>query len=177
MNKDLLDKPLDDAEMRHYLDCKNCIMTYAELNGIKHLNELLPTDKSYKVILIETSPNNGHWVGIGRDGDTVYYFNSYGEKADADWRFIPKQVQRILDEDAGKLTELLKNSGYKIEQNTFQYQKFSPKITTCGRWVVLFLSLMKNKDFDLDDFEDFVKDYKKDNRIKNTDLVSTALVH
>lgn len=177
MNNNLLDKPLDDTQMREFLDCTNCIMTYAELNDVKHLNELLPTNKSFKVILIETSPQNGHWVGIGRVDDTVYYFNSYGEKADADWRFIPKQVQRILDEDAGKLTELLKNSGYKIEQNTFQYQKFSPKITTCGRWVVLFLSLMANNDFDLDDFEDFVKDYKKDNDIKNTDLVSTALVY
>jgi hypothetical protein len=95
-------------------------MTYAELNDVKHLNELLPTDKSFKVILIETSKNNGHWVAIGRSKDTVYYFNSYGSSADTDWKFIPKQVQRILDEDAGKLTELLKNSGYKIEQNTVQ---------------------------------------------------------
>jgi hypothetical protein len=48
MNKNLLDKPLDDEEMRNYLECNNCIMTYAELNDVKHLNELLPTDKSFK---------------------------------------------------------------------------------------------------------------------------------
>ena len=43
--------------------------------------------------------------------------------------------------------------------------------------VKMVLNYYVKPEFHKSAFEDFVDDYKKDNHIKNTDLVSTALVH
>jgi hypothetical protein len=176
MDKKLLSEPMDDLEIINYMNDPNCIIKYSELGNVDNIDQLLPSNNTFKIILIETAKNSGHWVCIGRNSDTIYYFNSYGERADRDWRFVPKCIQKILDQDAGKLSELLKSSALPVKQNYTKYQILKDNIATCGRWCILFLTLMKDKNYDLEDFKEFVDDYKKDNKLKTYDDVVVKLI-
>jgi hypothetical protein len=176
MTKILLSKPMDDLEITNYMQDPNCIIKYSDLSDIDKIDELLPSNKTFKIILIETAKNNGHWVCIGRNEDIIYYFNSYGERADRDWRFVPKCIQKILDQDAGKLSDLLKASTLPVKQNYTKYQTLKDNIATCGRWCILWLTLMKDKDYNLEDFKDFIEEYKKNNNLKTFDDVVVKLI-
>ena len=72
------------------------IICYSELKKFKTITDLLPTDKSFKIILLEWDKNKGHFVGIMRDNDKYEYFNSLGYKYDADLFFIDKNSSVIL---------------------------------------------------------------------------------
>jgi hypothetical protein len=65
MNKELteiIEDPLDDAEIKYYLGQKAKILKYSELAKYKSIDELLPNEKDFAVLLYEESPNVGHWV-------------------------------------------------------------------------------------------------------------------
>mgnify|MGYP001403227573 CR=1 FL=1 len=91
--------------------------------------------------MIEEKQNFGHFVSVQRQGKVITYFNSYGAKWDTDWRFIPRLVRIILGQNTNDLTRLFKQAekdGFKVEYNKKRLQKLSPKIMTCGRWVVFW---------------------------------------
>ena len=150
MDKTVLErigKPMSNADLEKYLDVKpHDIMKYSKLSDYKTIEELLPKDGDFQIILIEDKYNSGHWVSVERKGKVINYFNSYGAKEDTDWRFIPRMIRIILGQNTNDLTRLFKEAesrGYKIERNSKRLQKLDDKIMTCGRWVVFWRHLSK----------------------------------
>ena len=53
--KDIIADPLDDLEIRHYLPHAK-IITYNELSRYKSINQLLPGETDYVIILLDEAP-------------------------------------------------------------------------------------------------------------------------
>jgi hypothetical protein len=135
-----ISKPMSNEDLEKYLSVKpSDIMKYADLSNYQTIEQLLPKDGDFQIILIEDKQNSGHWVSVARYGKTIEYFNSYGSKYDTDFRFIPRIVSIILGQNTSDLTRLFKQAekdGFKVVWNKKRLQKLSPAIQTCGRHVV-----------------------------------------
>jgi len=147
-------------ETNHY---KNNVIKYSDLSKFKSIEEILPKDRTYKIILIEENYNSGHWTALLRYGDTIEWFDSYGLAPDGELKFINAVKRRLLGEGRKTLTELLSNvKDKKVVYNKTKLQKLSNQSSTCGRWVILRILMMTKFFYDLNDFVKFIKKYKKE---------------
>ena len=173
-----ISKPMSDADLEQYNGVKaEDIIKYSQLKTYESITDLLPEDKSFRIILIEDKLNSGHFVCVMRYGDTIEFFNSYGGKPDADWKFINRMIRVILGENTNELTRLFKDAdkkGFQTIHNTVRLQKLSSKIETCGRWCVLRIEMMR-LGYTLPQFIEFVKGYAK-KLDKPTDYVVSKIV-
>lgn len=170
-----ISKPLTDGDLERHLGVKPSeIIKYSDLDNYKDITDLLPTDKSFKIILIEDSYNSGHWVGVMRYNKTIEYFNSYGAKWDTDWKFINKMRRLILGQSTNEMTRLCEKAskdGWNVIWNKNRFQKIGSQIQTCGRWVILRISMML-MGYNLQEFADFIKKQKEDLGEKSDFVVS-----
>ena len=83
------------------------IIKYSELSKYSDLDQLLSKDKDYVVILIENSPNEGHWCGLLRYTNMYERFDSYGFPVDADLKWATLQKRKQLHEDIPYSSNLL----------------------------------------------------------------------
>jgi hypothetical protein len=173
-----ISKPMTDLDLEQYTGVKpEDIIKYSQLKNYASITDLLPKDKSFRIILIEDKYNSGHFVAILRYGDTIEFWNSYAGKPDDDWKFINRMIRAILGENSNELTRLFKNAedlGFKTTHNTTRVQKLSNNIQTCGRWCVLRIELMK-AGYNLPQFITFVKQYAK-KLGKSTDYIASKMV-
>jgi len=148
------------------------IIKYSLLDEYKTIEDLLPTDGSFKIILIEDKYNSGHWVAIFRRGKTISYFNSYGAKWDTDWKFINRMIRVILDQNTNELTRLMNQAekdGWKVEWNKRKFQKMGNHIQTCGRHICMRIETFK-MGYDLAGYDKMINRFKKETG-GNTDWV------
>jgi hypothetical protein len=151
--------PLSDGDIRKVLGPIR-IMTNRDLNGHKHIDEIL--DRQGRLMLLYTpeDPNSGHWVCLWKTSDgSVNFFDSYGERPD-------------LPEDLGPeppvLTDILKQSQMPVFYNTHQYQHPGGDVATCGRWCIARLLY---RDRTPEQFHAIVKSFKGE----GDDLVSALI--
>jgi hypothetical protein len=166
--KSRLNQSLSDADLRGYLgdDIDKHIIKYSELINYKNIEELLPHNRSYKIILIETEFNKGHWVCImryknKRGIDTIEFFNSYGNKPLSELSFVKSCANFLLGQNSNLLKKLLDTTDKHIIYNKKRFQKYSNKINTCGKHVVCRLIAMTKLFFDLEDYIDYIEKAKK----------------
>ena len=178
--KKRIGEPMTNFDLEKYLSVQpSDIIKYSELSDYKQIEDLLPKDGDFKVLLIEDKYNSGHFVGLFRFGKTLEYFNSYGEKYDTDWKFIPRMVRVILGQATNDLTRLFKDAakrGFKIVWNRKRIQKLDPKIQTCGRFVVMRRHLSQMGFRDLDDFLNRMEQLRDLNGGKSHDWVAAKYV-
>ena len=140
--KKILSYSYSDDDIRHYLpDAK--IIEYKDLSRYNNIFELLPEDKSYVFILVETKKRSGHWtflsrLGSGATDGKLLYFDSYAKSVDDELKFINPWWRKQLQEDEKLLTKLIKNSPYKLEYMARRLQSNYKWDCSCGRWCVLF---------------------------------------
>jgi hypothetical protein len=163
-------RPMGDGDIRTYFPNAK-IMLYNELNNMEHIDELLPKDKSYAFILIEDSPNKGHWVCIDRLKNELNFFDSYGGAPDSQLKWIGMEDRKELGQAEKKLTQLLKSSGYKVNYNPFKYQEKGHEIQTCGRHCCLRIKKMLDGN-DLDAYHKFMNNTKKSMGMDYDDIVA-----
>lgn len=155
-------QPISDTDLERYFPetnhYKNNVIKYSDLKNYKNIDELLPTDRSYKIILIENKYNSGHWTAVMRYGDTYEAFDSYGCNPSTELKFINSIIKRLLGEDRDYLGALLNTikSG-KVVYNRKKLQKLKYGSATCGRWVILRILMMKEMGYDLKEFQDFIE--------------------
>ena len=113
------------------------IILYPELNDIEDIMDILPSNICVCFILLKTSENSGHWTCLCRNGNMIYYFDSYGVAPDGELNRISLGLRYQLHENQLSLTRLIRTipSGFTFSYNTKQFQQYSPNINTCGRWV------------------------------------------
>ena len=122
------------------------ILKYSSLINYKSLLDLLPkTDFDYKIILLESAKNSGHWVSVIRIGDTIELFNSYGVPIDNEFKYIPQRIEEMLHETRRFLTELIRSSpnNFNIISNKIKFQSKSEKVATCSRWNCLRVEMAR----------------------------------
>lgn len=171
--KDRISVPLTDGDIEKHTGIKE-VIKYSDLKKYSSIEDLLPTDKSAVIILIEDQLNSGHWVAVMRYDKTVEYFNSYGAKWDTDWKFVNRMVRMILGENTNEMTRLMDKAsaeGWTTIWNKYRFQKLSSKIQTCGRWCVLRIEMMK-MGYNLKEFYDFIKKREKEMGEKSDFIVS-----
>lgn len=173
--KQLMEKLITGEDFNRFLsNGEQHILKYGDLANMKVIEELLPESRDYKIILIETAYNTGHWTCILRYGKTIEWFDSYGLAVDSELRFIDTMKKKMLGEDHKHLTRLLNDAtkrGFHVIWNKRKLQKFKNGVNTCGRWVILRITMFKDMLFDLHDFLEFIDKSLTGSGLKNDELV------
>lgn len=168
----------DDIEFYLGKEGRNKIIKYSDIDEYKTLNDLLPENIDYKIILLESTLNSGHWVAILRDHNVIEYFNSYGSPISFELDLNTPQLNEELDQNIKHLNVLLTKSlnDFKIIYNTKQFQRLANNIGNCGRWVILRIILFLKNHMNIHQFIDFIdRASKKFNLDK--DLLVTFLIY
>ena len=147
-----LSKMFSDSDFKRYFG-DDKVIKYSDLSNYSNINELLPLDKDFRIILVESKYNEGHWVALLKYGDIIEWWNSYGTKPEYDFKFIPTPVKHLLGQGGNLLTKLLntKSKGQKVYYNKKKFQKVVEGVNTCGRWCIARILAML-VGYELDDF-------------------------
>ena len=87
-----MNKPLSNEEIEQAIG--PCVILYSDLEKYPTIQNLLPRNGDYVVILVREKKNSGHWFLLYRKGLHHYvYFNSYGYKWDT-------QMKEVLSKEA-----------------------------------------------------------------------------
>lgn len=177
---DKISQPLTDDDLKHFLgeNVMSNIIKFSDLAKYKSINELLPNEKDYKIILIENSHNVGHWVVIMRYNKTVEYFNSYGTNPLNDLEYVGKNNNMVLNQSKQYIKKLLDDAvikKYSVIYNKKRFQKLKSSINTCGRHVVSRIIGMKKLNLDLEGYIKLLDKYKRKYKI-NYDQAITLII-
>lgn len=138
---------ITDNDIHQYLGPNFPIIKYSQLNNYNHINELLPKDNDCCIILVENVPSSGHFVAIGKRGDMIVQFDSYGGQIDGELNYITSVMKTILGEHKNEMNDLIKRSDMKTIYNKtkFQSQKKVCDVDSsiCGRACIIFCSLFR----------------------------------
>ena len=165
---------LTDGDISRYFGSgvEGKILKYSELANYRHIDELLPKERDFRVILVEDSHNKGHWCCILKYNKTIEWFNPYGVRPDGQKNMLGKLRNQMLGQHEDYMTNLMKSSkGYKLIYNKARLQKLRHGINTCGRWIILRIICMKDMMMDLKMFIKMVRDTQE-----ATGLPADALV-
>lgn len=160
-------------DIANALNCsQDDIIKYSELKKYNSLDDLLPNPLfCYKVILLETNKNSGHWTCIIRMSNIIECFNSYGVSIDSEFRFIPDVIERMLGESTRFLSNLIKkNNTFKVINNTYDFQSKDTDVATCSRWCILRIETSKIG-YSLKDFVNMIK-----KQVEKDDIPADILV-
>lgn len=160
-------------DIMNALNCsEDKIIKYSELKNYKCLQDLLPAPFDFKVILIETAQNSGHWCCVIRMKDVIECFNSYGIGIDTEFKYIPNFIEKMLGEDKRYLSMLIKKCScpFSVISNTYRFQSKSPDVATCSRWVILRIETAR-MGYALKDFVNMIE-----KQTAETDLPTDILV-
>lgn len=168
-------QPLTNFDIKDYLGQNAKIVVYSDLKKYKSIEDLLPNNNSYFVLLYQDSAHSGHWVSLLRKGDTIIFFDPYGLYCDDELKWIDPNTRQGLGIKKKYLSDLLNDFDGKINYNKVKYQSENPDISTCGKHTCFWLYNAIQKDKTL------VTYYKLMNKLKNKlglsyDGVVTAMV-
>jgi hypothetical protein len=158
---------LDDAS-------SDKILKYSELSKYNTMYELLPNARDYKIVLIESQFNSGHWCCIMRYNNIFEWFDSYGVRPDGELNFVSAGMRKMLGEDKLYLTKLIKSihAPDKFIYNKKKLQVLKDGVNTCGRWCIARLMCFK-LGYTLDDFILFIDKYCINNNLPSDIAVIT----
>lgn len=176
--QEIIADPLDDSEIRHYLPNAK-IIKYNELSRYNSINQFLPEETDYAIILYEDSPNQGHWVCLmrynkGKKG-TIEYFDPYGNMFDKPLEWTPLETRKQLGQGKKLLTPLLDCCTQKVIYNPIKYQKESSSINNCGRHCVYRILCLLKKDMDLEQYFKHIKEVEKQTGYDADGIVSSQI--
>jgi len=176
--EEVIEQPIDDSEIRFYLpDAK--IKTYKELSGYKNINELLPENKDYAIILYLDAPNKGHWTAVLKYDNKIEMFDPYGIKEiDEELKWVPCNERIKLGVAVPYMTRLF-NTIKKPQKgilSTFEYQDDKTSVASCGRHTVYRILKLLDDDMDIEQYYNHMKNLRKKFNITYDQIVSTYVV-
>lgn len=146
--EEIIEEPMGDDDIRKYFPNAK-IITYSQLNDYNQLEDLLPGDKDFTFLLIEDSPNRGHWVSVSKYADIVEFFDSYGGQPDSQLKWNSKDKNKKLGQGNNKLTELFNKFDGRVVYNPVKYQDNASDVNTCGRHCTFrIINMKQGKDLD-----------------------------
>lgn len=183
IEKKIIASPLGDDDIKKYLpDAK--IMKYTDLKKFKTIEELLPENKSYAIILYENQKNKGHWVAIMRyndkkRGDLIEFFDSLADdgKPDSQLNWVSNETNKFLGQGKPILTPLLNSSNLPVIYNKFKFQSEGNKrdgnsINTCGKHCVFRIINLLKHNRNLEDYFKLMSKSKKQSKNTYDEIVA-----
>lgn len=156
---------ITDLDFKRYFGVDTQVLKYSDLADYLNINQLLPKETDFKIILTESKPNEGHWCVLLKynGGRTIEWFDSYGVRPDGELSFIPNAIKKMLGEDKHYLSKLIKtmDQDQHFVYNKTKFQKLQDGINTCGRWVIC-RTLMMQFGFNLEEFTNFIERQKRE---------------
>lgn len=148
------------------------IYVYSGLNDVESILNILPLDVCACFVLLRTSEQSGHWTCLCRNGNNIYYFDSYGIAPDGELSKIATNTRYELDETQQNLIRLMQSipSGFVFSYNNMQFQEYSSNINTCGKWCYAF-SKCVFKGLTLDAFQSRLKRLKEQYNLSYDEIV------
>ena len=172
---DNLDVSMSNEDINKYLKGVD-ILTYEDLAKLNNITEVLPNDKCAFVLLAEREKNIGHWIAVVRIKKKLIYFDPLGYRIDKFLQWTPTQLRKGLSQDIPHLSALFNQAiddGFTVVFSEFQYQDRSLQSSTCGRFVVVFITFFMNTiDPTLTKFYEWMKEECNFNRLVPDMLVS-----
>jgi hypothetical protein len=137
--KGLESLPFSGEDLLKVTDHKTHIIRYKDLAKYKSIDQVLKPHGSV-VILYETKPSYGHWVGLIRQTPKkgrpyLEFFDSYGMAPDQQLQYIDRAFRERGGEAYPLLSHLLHDSGYEVTYNNERLQRLRDAVATCGRHV------------------------------------------
>ena len=131
-----LKEMLSNDDFNMYLpDAAENLITYKELRNFKTMGQLLEKpDFDFKILLVETERNSGHWCVLVRRENDVFWCDSYGMSPQESIGMIPKCIRRMLGQENDEVKRLYKSAreeGFNVHENEFEFQ--------CQRYLNIFL--------------------------------------
>ena len=168
---------LGDVLGQHF---KDDIILYSILDNYNSIEELLPRNKSFKILLIRDSEYSGHYVTIMRYKKTIEFYDSYGTYPSKQLDYT-KRVNQGLGQSKDELLDLLKDAqqkGYNVVYNKTAFQQYSTNIetiATCGRHVLFRIIMLLKYNYDLNKFVNFFMRLKRRYKMSFDELVSLII--
>lgn len=166
-----MDYSLDNEQVANIAGKQVTMIPYTDIHLYQDLEDLFATN--YVLLNYLSKKNYGHWVGLHLDAQDgacrLTFFDSYGKLPDDQLEYIPIKYRIESNQDYPYLVRLMKkwvDGGDKIgvhrsvHYNNEQFQRYSGKITTCGRWVGYFLRYADQ--MTVEEFEKQFNDIKND---------------
>lgn len=175
--EEVIEQPIDDEEIRFYLpDAK--ILTYKELSKYKNINELLPENTDYAIILYLDAPNKGHWTAVLKYDNKFEMFDPYGVKEiDEELKWVPCTERIKLGVAIPYMTRLFNTikKPQKGIMSSYEYQDDKSSVSSCGRHVVYrILKLLKNN-MDINQYYEHMRDLRKKYNLTYDEIVATNI--
>ncbi len=152
----LINKPLSDTDIQKILGSDTKIIKYSELGHLYDIDQLLPNEKDYCIILYEDRPDRGHWTALLKYDGVYEHFDSYGVKPDSELKWVSPKMREQLGQSEPYLTKLVRKEEERFIHNDVQYQSKDSKVNTCGSHVANRLYRFKNDDFSLSDYHRYM---------------------
>jgi len=167
-------QPLSDADLERYFGSgkESEVIKYNEIANYKTIDELLPKPFDFRIILVETAHNVGHWVLILKYGNIIENFNSYGIDIDRQKNMLCRIANFKMGQSKNLLTKLVGLSPYKYIVNRTPFQDDGQDINTCGRWVALRIITAKDMFMSLDEFKRMITKANHELHLTPDQLVS-----
>jgi hypothetical protein len=172
--KDVKIEPMSDKTINKYLPNAE-IVEYKDLKNYNSLNELLPKNKDYVIILYRHG-TGAHWICALRLNDIFEIFCSYGSEPDEyyfDWA-TPAE-NKGFGQNKPYLTKLINNTPNEVIYNPIKYQTEKNDIATCGRHCLNRIFHMINHNTNLNDYYDYMKRKSNEYNKSYDDLVSVIV--
>jgi len=164
--KTILSYSFSNQDIKNYLGNDTKIFEYKDLNNYNSIDEILPNEKDFCIILIETKQRSGHWTALMKYSGLLEWFDSYGLDVDEELNFISNIMRRTLGETKKQLSKLIDSSPYECIYNHVQLQTHKSFDDTCGRWVCSRILHFK-KGLTLKQYIDYLNYVIEQNNLKN----------
>jgi hypothetical protein len=165
---------LSNDDINKILDPDTKVFAYPEFAHMRHITDAFDELGRCVFLFLTKSASMGHWLCMFlRDGH-IEYFDSYGEKPEAQREWVSEEQLESLGEGEPYLWDLLKASGIPVYYSTHPYQKDKDDINTCGRWCVARLVC---KDMNNHQFFNLVRQQMKEEKLNSPDDWVAAFTH
>ena len=154
----LINKALSDADLQRILGDDTKIIKYSELSHLNDLDELLPKDKDYCVVLYEERLDLGHWTALSKYDGVFEHFDPYGVKPDNQLKWLSMRQRHSLNQATPYLSNLLKKEDYIY--NNVHYQDPDSFVNTCCSHVAHRLYRLTYQDMTLEEYYRHMKTIK-----------------
>ena len=150
--EEIITIPMSGDDLAHYYP-KVRIIKYNDLDNYTSIEEILPEDDTYFILLYLDSPSTGHWVAMTRNNNLITFFDSYGGKIDSQLKWVDMGERIRLDTDKPCLTRLLKAGKTPYNYSPYDYQSNNPSIATCGSHCLNFITMTLDKGMSVNDYK------------------------
>jgi hypothetical protein len=171
--KNILNYSLSDSDIKTVLGHDTKIIEYKDLNEYNSIYDLLPNEKDFVIVLVESKHNSGHWCALLRYNNTIELWDSYGGDIANELNYITRKMNQILHQNKAELHQLLKTvkATDEIIYSTTKLQEEGPDIATCGRHACLRVKMCMHFGYDLEQYLKFFID-----KVNETGLCPDVLV-